>query len=188
MNVNTTSMYPTHFLRAVELIERARGKYGVASENWPYPTKHRFGMPQDHYYAEVWADGMDWQTSYWVIEEKNLEKPQIQPLLIFDQHEDELKFNHYDFSTMINAAMYYRRDEMWIKKKDYGFYTDSIWPYLRLVDNEVKYVETLRYEFEHASQKPVQFWMNTDFIPPQYRVRTEKRKHSGMVLLSRNEK
>lgn len=182
MNVNTVSMYPTHFLRGVELVERARGRFNIPSENWPAPTKHRFGVPNDHYYAEVWSDGMDWQTSYWMLEEKNLEKPQIQPLIIFDQHEDELAFNHYDFSTLINAAMYYRREFLWINKGDLGFYTDAIWPFLRLVDHEVKFEETKRYEFEHASQKPIQFWMNTDFIPEQYRENMQKRSHSGIVI------
>ena len=61
LDVNTVSSYSTHFLRAVELIKKARETYKVPSENWPYPTQYRFGIPNDNYYAEVWTDGMDWQ-------------------------------------------------------------------------------------------------------------------------------
>lgn len=64
IDVNTTSKQSTHFLRAIELIKKARDDFRVPSENWPHPTEHRFGIPNDHYYAEVWIDGMDWQSSY----------------------------------------------------------------------------------------------------------------------------
>ena len=60
IDVNITSKYSTHFLRAVELIMKAREEFKVASENWPSPTEYRFGIPQDNYYAEIWLDGMDW--------------------------------------------------------------------------------------------------------------------------------
>ena len=169
MDVNTVSIYPTHFLRGVELVKKAREEFGVASENWTSPTEYKFGIPNDNYYAEIWSDGMDWQTSYWVIEEKNLEKPQIQPFIIFNNHEEEMLFNRYDFKTLIHAALHYRRDHFWIKKKDLAHYTDSIWPFINLFKNEVKYKETKLYAFQHASQERVVFWMNTDFIPEGYR-------------------
>lgn len=169
MDVNTVSIYPTHFLRGVELVKKAREKFGVVSENWPLPTKYKFGIPNDNYYAEVWGDGMDWQTTYWVIEEENLKNPQIQPFIIFDHHDEETIFNDWDFNTLINASLYYRRDHFWIKKNDLGHYTDSTWPYINLFENEVRYKETKLYSFEHASQKRVTFWMNTDFIPEAYR-------------------
>ena len=93
LDVNTVSKHPTHFLRAVELIKKAREEFRVPSENWPHPTDYKFGIPNDRYYAEIFTDGMDWQPSYWVIEDKQLEKPQIQPFVIFEYNEDREKFN-----------------------------------------------------------------------------------------------
>lgn len=178
LDINTTSMYPTHFLRGVELVKRAREYYGIPSENWPAPTRHRFGIPNDNYYSEVWSDGMDWQTTYWIIEELDLEKPQIQPLIIFNHHEEQEKLNHYDFGQIINAACYYRRDKVWIKRGKYGVYTDSIWPFISLFKNEVRYEQTKLYAFEHASQERVVFWMNTDFIPEAYREENRNRRNT----------
>ncbi len=174
INVNIVSQNPTHFLRAVELIERARGEYGVASENWPYPTTMSFGIPNDNYYAEIWTDGMDWQPSYWVIEEHSLEKPQIQPLIIFGDNEERNVFNEYDFKELVKAALYYRRDKLWIDKKDWGYHSDSSWPYINLFKDETRFEKCKLYEFQHNSQKRVAFWMNTDFIPEDYRERREK--------------
>ncbi|MFW9871654.1 MAG: hypothetical protein ACFFG0_01040 [Candidatus Thorarchaeota archaeon] len=164
---NTTSDRPTHFLRAVELIVKAREKYNIPSENWPYPTRDRFGIPNDRYYAEVWTDGMDWQPSYWVIEEKNLEKPQVHPLIIFSENEHRMKFNEYDFSQLIRAALWYRRDEYFIKQNDLGYFTDSVWPFLFTVKNTYNHALFEVY-FQHASQERINFIMNSEFIPLEY--------------------
>ena len=86
ITVNTVNREPTHFMRAYELIEKARSDFKVPSENWPHPLATRFGIPNDCYYAEIWVDGMDWQPSYWIIEEAKLDKPKIQPLLIFNHN------------------------------------------------------------------------------------------------------
>lgn len=165
INNNTTSKHPTHFLRGVELVDLGMKKYGVPSENWAYPTQYNFGMPSDHYYAEVWCNGMDWQSSYWIIEELDLEKPQIQPFIIFNDYEEQEKFNVYDFGMLVMAAFYYRRDYTFINHKDLGYYNDMVWPFLRLLKDETLYEKCKLFAFEHASQKQVAFWMNTTFVP-----------------------
>lgn len=162
---NTTSLYPTHFLRGTELVEQATKDFLAASENWPYPSQHRFGIPMDHYYAEVWVNGMDWQCNYWVIEEIHLEKPQIQPLIIFEDYDEEEKFNHHDFCMLIKGALYYRRDELFVQHEDHGVYTDMTWPYLTLIDDEVRYEKLMKFYFKHNSQRMVEFWMNPEFVP-----------------------
>ena len=178
IDVNTVSHHPTHFLRAVELIYKAREKYNVPSENWPHPTDYIFGIPNDNYYAEVWTDGMDWQPSYWVIEEHSLRKPEIQPLIIFNQNEARNQFNSYDFRELIHAMLYYRRDILWEKKDNYGYFTDSIWPFLTLFKDETRYQKMKLYAFQHASQTRIIFWLNTNFIPEVYRdKRTSDRYH-----------
>jgi len=169
IDVNTVSGYPTHFLRGVELIQRAREKFRVPSENWPHPTEHKFGMPCDRYYAEVWVDGMDWQSSYWIIEEKELEKPRIYPFIIFESNEERSRFNDYDFRQLINGCLWFRRDYFWIKSGDLGIYTDHTWPYLVVIDRTTfRNKDLIKVCFNHASQPNVEFWMNHKFIPLQY--------------------
>jgi hypothetical protein len=173
IDVNTTSVNSTHFLRAVELIVNARNEYKVPSENWPHPTHYRLGTPCEKYYAEVWVDGMDWQPSYWVIEEKKLEKPQIKPFIIFEQNEERERFRDYDFEQLVKGSLWYRRDRFWIKRNSLGIYTDMSWPYLLVSPDSnsmfsVKYKELIRVDFEHASQPRVGFWMNKYFIPYKY--------------------
>ena len=187
INVNTTSKHPTHFLRAVELIEKARGDFKIPSENWPYPTEYRFGMPRDEYYAEIWVDGMDWQPSYWIIEEANLKNPQIHPLVIFNRHEERAKFNDWDFGDLVTGVMHYRRDYTWVQKNDLGYYTDSVWPFMFLFKDELRYQKCKMYAFEHASQPQVVFWFNESFIPDIYRGRKKKdQKLTGGLKIDRN--
>ena len=182
LDVNTTSKNPTHFLRAVELVGRAREEFGVPSENWPHPSSCRFGIPNDNYYAELWVDGMDWQPSYWIIEELNLRKPSIQPLIIFNYYDERMKFDESYFEEFMNGIMYYRRDYMWLKTNDLRYFTDSTWPFLSLFKDELRYRKMKLYSFEHASQPRVVFWLNEDFIPEVYRG---KRK-SKTTTLSNN--
>ena len=165
MHSNTTSLYPTHFLRGVELVDQATRDFSAASENWPCPSQYKFGMPIDEYYAEVWENGMDWQKNYWVIEEIKLEDPIIQPLIIFENHEEEEKFNHHDFGMLIKAALYYRRDSVFIQHKNYGCYKDLVWPFLYLINDTKRFNVMEYFMFQHANQQPVQFWMNPSFIP-----------------------
>jgi hypothetical protein len=174
IDVNTTSIYPTHFLRGVELIYNAREKYSIPSENWPHPLSYKFGSPCERYYAEVWVDGMDWQPSYWVIEEKELENPQAFPFIIFEDNSDREKFQPYDFDQLIHACLYYRRDKYWVNHNDWGVATDLIWPFLYLIENTIQFKMTKRYGFEHASQPLTTFWLNYEFIPEEYRDRAWK--------------
>lgn len=167
MDVNTTSQNPTHFLRGVELVQQAQKKYKIPSENWPYPTSYRFGFPQDHYYAEVWHNGMDYSSNYWVIEEVYSEEPNIQPLMIFEIYEQREKFNDYDFKEFVMGCLYFRRDILWIRSGDYGVYTDLTWPFY-YTSVETKYGCMNKSFFEHASQSLVRFWMNHNFIPREH--------------------
>lgn len=174
MYANTVSRHPTYFMQGVNLVKEARDEFKIPSENWPYPSEYRFGIPNDNYYAEVWTDGMDWQPTYWVIEEYHLEKPHIQPLIIFDYNEERNKFNDWDFRDFIRAMLWYRRDDLWTKHLDLGIYTDTVWPYL-YVEGNPDQKRLCNYEnnyfFKHASQPKVKFWVNEDFIPVDYRGR-----------------
>ena len=180
LDVNTVNKYPTHFSRAVELIIKARIQFGIPSENWPHPIADRFGCPNEWYYAEIWADGMDWQPSYWVIEEKKLASPQVQPFITFSKNEDRYKFNDYDFSELIKASLWHRRDLFWVKQNDLGYFTDAIWPFITVVNSDKTAAirsNLSRVYFEHASQPNVRFLMNLDFIPSEYlEVRKSDRK------------
>lgn len=180
LDVNTVSKYPTHFLRGVELILKGRDAFTIPSENWPHPIEERFGIPNDNYYAEIWVDGMDWQPSYWVIEEKQLDKPQIYPFIVFKSNEDRFKFNDHDFSELIKASLWYRRDKFWIEKEDYGYFTDMVWPFLYILNknDKAKYSNVTKVYFEHASQPKVTFLMNLDFIPEVYHDRRKKNNSS----------
>jgi len=171
LDVNTVSRYPTHFLRAVELIKKARSAFNIPSENWPHPSRYNFGTPNEQYYAEIWVDGMDWQPSFWIIEEHSLRKPEVNPLIVFDSHENRSLFNDWDFEDLIKAICWYRRDLFWVKQNNRGYYTDSVWPYLFRRDDVGKHKYTTNYYFEHASQPKVKFWLNFDFIPKEYRYR-----------------
>jgi hypothetical protein len=183
VDVNTVSRYPTHFLRAVELLTIAREEFKIQSENWPYPIEDRFGIPNDRYYAEIWVDGMDWQPSYWVIEEKELDKPIVYPFIVFHSNNERSKFHNHDFSELIKAALWYRRDLYFIKQKDYGYYTDMVWPFLTISARTKwsKFPHLMRVSFEHASQPKVEFFMNVQFIPKSVleRVPNENNRHCG---------
>lgn len=174
---NTTSMFPTHFLRGTELIERATAEYDTYSENWPFPSQYRYGIPMDKYYAEVWINGMDYQANHWVIEEVDLEKPQAKPLFMFEEHSEEEKFSNHDFGMLIKAALYYRRDCVFIKHNDLGWYRDMVWPFLKRVDDKVEFVVMQKFVYAHASQPPVHFWMNPEFIPNYVLERDKNEKN-----------
>lgn len=181
LDVNTVSRHPTHFLRAVELIKKARSAFNIPSENWPHPSKYNFGSPNEQYYAEIWVDGMDWQPSFWIIEEHSLQKPEVNPLIIFDSHENRSVFNDWDFEDLIKAICWYRRDLFWVKQNDRGYYTDSVWPYLFRKDDVGEHKYSTNYYFEHASQPEVKFWLNFDFIPREYRYKIYSKEYRAKV-------
>lgn len=169
IDANTTSLYPTHFLRGVELIYKGMEEYGIPSENWPHPTRYKFGSPCERYYAEIWINGMDWQPTYWVIEEKNFENPQVYPFIVFDENKHRELFCDYDFDQLIRGSLHYRQDKFWVKHDDYGVATDLVWPFIKGNGYMLKFNTMKRYSVEHASQRYVEFWMNYEFIPEEYR-------------------
>jgi hypothetical protein len=182
MNANTVSRNPTHFLRGVELIENGRQQYNVSSENWPYPTRYNLGSPCERYYAEIWVDGMDWQPSYWIIEEVNLENPKVYPLLIFYENRDREIFNDYDFEMLVTGCMWYRRDKFWVKHNNLGMFTDIVWPYLYLLETDYSaHFHMVKAYFEHASQPRVPFFINMNFIPEEFR-KVKSTSNSGGKL------
>jgi hypothetical protein len=173
IDVNTTAKNPTYFLRGVELVKWANKEYQLLSENWPYPTRCRFGFATDQYYAEIWHDGMDWTNNYWLIETVNWDKPQIYPVVYFDDSSNRDKFNDYNFSEFLEAVMYSRRNNLWIKHAHKGQYYHSVWPFLRIIEPQEKLERCprmVRHRFLHASQPRVEFYLNIDLIPPQQPV------------------
>jgi hypothetical protein len=159
---NTTTSKPTHFPAALSLIQNAREKFHIASENWPNPTGITFGVPRDMYYAEVWVDGMDWQTSYWLIEDANYNKPVCVPLFVFDEHRDRLV--EYYFNNLCKAVMWMRRDALWIKQDLKGTYRDEVWPYFKKVEGKEDDGVLTRMSYSHASQPKVEFWVNRELL------------------------
>lgn len=187
IDVNTISREPTHFLAAVELIKEARKSYQVPSENWPYPTPHRYGFPKDRYYAEIWVDGMDWQHTYWIIETVNFNNPRVFPLVVFDNHKQQELFNDHEFRQLLMAMMDYRRNEVWIKSNDGSWYNDDVWCFVeRLFPIQEERLEKWncdRFVLEHASQKPVTFFGNLSCIPNRCKI--PNRVFTDMVKLFR---
>lgn len=166
IDVNTTSDNPTYFLRGVELVRQANDFYNMPSENWPYPTKHRFGMPQDLYYAEVWNDGMDWNSNYWLIEAVSYNDPKIYPLVFFEDSNDRDKYNDYDFSLLMRAIMFYRRDHLWIRQDERGVYNDQVWSYIQPAQEKMERCPCMRkFTASHGSLGPVDFYMNEECVP-----------------------
>ncbi len=163
---NTTSVYSTRFLAGKELIVEARDKFCIASETWTYPTVHQIGHPDDNYYAEIWVDGMDWQNNYWIIESINLDDPIVLPLLRFEDHSEQDKFNPYDYAQFVKAMLHYRRNEKWIKAEDGPIYNDTIWCFINKKFGIYKCGSIMlnEYSMEHASQPYVTFFANEEFI------------------------
>lgn len=172
---NATSKYSTHFLRGVDIVRLARKHYNIPSENWTYPTKHKYGYVNGMYYAELWHDGMDWQSSYWLIEKVDYNKPRITPFIIFDNDTSNVyKYIEHDFDGLFDAICWYRQDMFWIKKDPVSYYSDEPWAFINGTGNtkdagDSKY-KLKQYYFEHASQPKVDFWiMDEMLIPKQFR-------------------
>lgn len=187
-DVNTVSFHKTHFLAAVELIKEARKKFEIPSENWPYPAEYRYGFPGDNYYAEIWMDGMDWQPTYWIIEAENLNRPKCYPFIIFDSNGARGKYNDYDFRQLVYAMMHFRRDTVWIKEDPTGHYNDTVWSFTKRLfpihQDRVNKCNCDRFVTEHASQKPVVFFANLDYIPEV--CKTPKRWYSDFQRFLRD--
>lgn len=168
---NDVSQFSTHFLAGPLLIKEERERYKLTSENWTYPTMTYLGSPRDDYYAEVWVDGMDWQNTYWLLEQANYDEIKAVPLLVFSSIGEEKRFNPSYMHNLFRAMMTYRRNLMGplLDGSRRNAYFDSIWPYLYLVSEEATANETAtdlaRFLFTHASQPPVTFYLNKVSVP-----------------------
>lgn len=165
---NDLGNYPTYFLKGAELIKQYEQKKGVCSENWCYPTEYRFGDPKDEYYGEIWTDGMDWNVNYWLLEKHTLEKPQAHFIALFDTYEEREKLHICELEFLFGMVMSYRR--MFFLKFDSVIpfnYGDRVLDHLHIINDEPhkKYGNVKKVRFEHASQKPVEFWLNTQCLP-----------------------
>ncbi len=169
---NTASEYGTHFLMGVPLIVDARATYQIFSENWVYPTAHKIGGTRDRYYAEVWHDGMDWSSNYWLIERINHGEPTVQPLMLFRRHEDEEAIPNWRFKDLVRALLAYRRDIFWIKSGNYSDYHDLVWTSLKRATEEAERplvwpeARMLRlFSFRTKSSESF-FYLNENSAPP----------------------
>lgn len=168
---NDVAQFHTHFLAGPELIKEGRKKYGLASENYTYPTMTSVGGARDDYYAEVWVDGMDWQNTYWLLEHAYGETVVAIPLLVFTSNNEEKAFNPFDMHNLFRAAMIYRRNKMGPtdRSEEWTVFRDSTWPYLYLI-NEDHTVDELSKDlgsflFTHNSQPAVTFYLNKTCVP-----------------------
>lgn len=184
IDVNTTSHESTHFLAAVPLIREANKEYEVASENWPYPTRHCIGEPRGRYYAEIWVDGMDWQHSYWYLEAVNYESPVCLPFVRFSSHEEENKLNDWDQAELFKALLHFRRNRMWIKHSDgEDIYADTVWPFLKYFRYLVSDFQWSKCSFAHHSQQPVRFEIRGCFLSPKRGITNDEQRRSGEILI-----
>ena len=168
---NDVSQFPTHFLAGPQLIKESRALHRLTSENWTYPTMTYLGSPRDEYYAEVWVDGMDWQNTYWLLEQANHDKIKAVPLLVFSSTDEEKKFNPFDMHNLFRAMMTYRRNLTGplLDGSRRNVYFDTIWPYLYLISENATVNETaidlVSFLFTHGSQPPVTFYLNKVSVP-----------------------
>ncbi len=162
-----TTVKTTCFIGADRMIEKTGVKLNIPTERWAYPYL-KFGSVEDNYYAEIWQNGMDWQNTYWIIEETVEHGIKVSPLIIFEDSSDESKFNKWDFEEVLKAICWYRRDKIWLKHNDIGIYTDMVLPYLKVGKPESLInvsPEMHWFSFEHASQPKVNFLLNLNFVP-----------------------
>jgi hypothetical protein len=167
---NDVSQFHTHFLAGPELIRAGRDKYGIASENFAYPTMTSVGGAKDDYYAEIWVDGMDWHNTYWILEHAYYETSVAIPLLVFRNINEERSFNPFDMHDLFRAAMTYRRNRLGRvnRSTEWTPFRDRIWPNLYLVsDNTTSEMskDLASFVFEHNSQPAVTFYMNKTCVP-----------------------
>jgi hypothetical protein len=126
-----------------------------------------------------------------LIESDRYDSPNIYPLIQFANHDEEDKFNPYDFEELMDAILHYRRNVIWLNNPDVSIYGDSVWPYVyRENDSRIRNPFMIWCYMQHASQRKVNFWINENFIPLSNRVvRENKRVGHGVMkpLGSRNE-
>lgn len=161
MNNNTVSKCETRFLKGVEIVEVLMKRYDISNENWTYPYM-TFGNPGDPYYAEIWENGMDWNKTFYLLEQVNYSIDAY--LLMMIDGDDWIKLQ--DTKEFFNCIFWMRRDREWIKSNDYGIYHDNVLPFL-VFDEQLKgRYNDLMYNatFEHASQPKIEFLINQNLI------------------------
>lgn len=171
---NTTIRVPTHFPAATQVILAAGKELTVASENWSYPTGHTFGHPQDEYYAEIWANGMDWNVVYWLVEQRGHGEPDAVPLMVFDEHKEREKISEYDFSELCMNLLRVARS--W----EEDVFNCDFWCYLKKTGNQKglpsedtgvissphkRVMEEVL--FGHASMLAAKFWVDGACLPDE---------------------
>ena len=161
MNVenNAVSDVRTAFLAGPSLIRKAMQETGIPSENWAYPVGVSVGSQLDPYFAEVWRNGMDWQSTYWALEKFGLSNPRATLLLIRDGDE---AFNRWDLENLLRALLVQRRATLFGGYGDPSIYHDTAWCWLKRTETVDGMVSA---EYSHASQKPVAMRVNSLFLP-----------------------
>lgn len=172
---NTVSRIPTHFLRGTELIQTNRELYAISSENWPYPILS-FGDPRTGpYYAEIWCDGMDWQHTYWALEQHDIEDPTAIPTVGFKSIEAEEPIEYIlGLEQLFDALLTARRDRLLNVSLGSDKYLDDIW--CRLEKSTDDYDVELEKNTDVKTDSPLKpfkisfhgkkhgIWINPDFI------------------------
>lgn len=158
---NTVSKIETRFLRGVEIVQKLTKEYEVPNENWTYPWI-TFGDSEDPYYAEIWYNGMDYNNTFYLLEQINYS---IKVHLLMDIDGDDW-INMSDPKEFFNCIFWMRRDRTWIKTGNYGRYNDDVLPYITFGKKEEKRFkgELSNITFQHASQPKIDFLINKDLI------------------------
>lgn len=165
MRNNTVSSVITRFLMGPSIIEAARKCYDdFGSEGWSYPV-NAFGDHRDGYYAEIWIDGMDWNTNIWVIEAIRYASPTAILLAHFEKSEHFDKFA--ESKELWNACLWHRRNKAWLDDAAGEYiYRDTVWSWLSPMEPKSSDRHGIRrFVFSHASQSAVMLLLNTLFVP-----------------------
>jgi hypothetical protein len=158
MRYNTTVNNPTRFLNPTQLIEEGMEEHNVCSENWPYPTEYKIGDVFDSYYAEVWYNGMDWQNTYWFLEQYKADNPVAVPFLIFDDHKNRDNFSEYDFGKLMQMWLIQRKHVVMGLQYD-AIFDEEIVHFLAKKGNIPNKQGMFLYRYSHASQPRVEFYL-----------------------------
>ena len=188
---NTVSKIATRFLRGVELVDQLNKKWEIQYENWSYPHM-TYGDPDDPYYAEIWENGMDYNIVFYLLENINYEiKTNI--LMFADNKEWQKLERTGEDKEILQAILYMRRDKLWIKKNDYGAYSDTFLPYIHFENKKPYYEQVtdmkwakIMHEafFEHASQPRAKFLVNKDLFYNERKEKLNKIKKINKEILT----
>lgn len=139
MSNNTTTKNHTHFPRAVDLIEKGRQTFGLTSENWTEPTDVTLGNPEDEFYAEVWTDGMDWTTTYWLVYTYKFAEPKVVPLAVTEESLMTGDLTSYEIKKIVRSFAHYFMTSQLNEGKvpaTYRRYCDDVTCYVSVREND----------------------------------------------------